>query len=306
MSKSKLLLATPNLFDFFIAIVIVSVITAGITMGYYYLWDISSNIPIPDPYTLEYIGYQSVFFGVVNGLIHIGFRSKKHINSFEYLKWLLVLIIANIVICYIVMNIQIMPSINEVKRLYGEAGKVPRELYTLSVPIGLFSAMFCMVGIPYFTWRKRTNPHQNSIKEYHAITYRLIKSYLIVVTLILIVNLTYYQFYLEFGGEIPKQGFSIGVMIQMAFVLTGIAAMLFLYLRDNAKNGLFFYIILTVIISYSAFLAGLSRENGQPLFDNTLWLNIPIAVVSAIGELVGIPFFFKNLMKPKKVDRYKR
>jgi hypothetical protein len=47
-------------------------------------------------------------------------------------------------------------------------------------------------------------------------------------------------------------------------------------------------------------MAGLSRVDGQPVFDESLILSIPIAIVSLTGELVGIPYFFKNLMKPKE------
>jgi len=306
MNTNKLLHPSPKLSQYIVAIVIVTVITAAITMGYYFLWDISSSTPIPEPYTLEYVGYQSVFFMVVNGLIHTGFRNKKHLSSFEYLKWLLVLVLANVVVCYITMNIQIIPSINEIKRLYGSDGIVPPVLFSLSVPIAFISALLGMFAIPYFTWRSKRNPYQATIKGYHDVALKLFKAYLIVVGLILIVNLTYYQLYIAYGGEMPQEGFSRYVMIQMAFVLTAIAAMLFLYLRDNSSNGLFIYIVLTGIISYSAFLAGLSRVDGQPLFDNTLWLNIPIAVVSTVGELVGIPYFFKNLMKKKVQGPYRR
>jgi hypothetical protein len=69
-------------------------------------------------------------------------------------------------------------------------------------------------------------------------------------------------------------------MMQMAFVLTAIGAMLYLYLRDNHKSSFIIYIILTVIIAWSAFLAGLPRLNGQPVYDQTLWLNIPLALLA--------------------------
>ena len=156
----NILLSTPTIIHFLVALVIVSIGVASINMGYYFLWDLNSTIPIPDPYTLEYVGYQSIFIALVNGLIHYGFRNKTKLSSFEYLKWILILVLANAAICYVAMNIQIMPSINEVKRLYGASGKVPSALFSLSIPIALLSSISGMFAIPYFLWRNKRDPNQ--------------------------------------------------------------------------------------------------------------------------------------------------
>ena len=287
-------------FIYLIACTTIVLAIISINVEYFHYWENNVDIPIPDPFTENFIIYQSFFVVIINGFIHFSLREKKYKSSFEYVKWIVILLIANTFICFVATNIQMMPSINEIKRLYGTNG-VPHSLYWLSIPIALISSLLSIFGIHYLAilfQRKKQN--QSKIKEYQIITLNLFKSYLLVVLIILTVNFLYYQMYIQLGGALPKQGFHLTDLLQMTFVLTAIAAILFLYFRDNSENGLSIYIILTLIISFSSFMAGLSREDGQPVFDETLVLNVPISLVSLVGELVGIPYFFKNLMKPLK------
>ncbi len=297
-SSSLLLIITSSL--------IAGVAAVMLALGYYLIWDMSTDIPIPEIYSLKYVGYQCLFFTIVNGIIHYKFIDKRYNNSFQYIKWILVLLIANITFCYVSMSIRMLPSINEIKRLYGDAG-MPNLIYSLSVPISLIGSLVTMLGIPYFLNRNGApKADKDRIKEYHTIAYKLFQSYLIVVAIILVVNVSYYQLYLKTGGVMPSNGYSLGVLIQMTFALTAVAAMLFLYLRDHSENGLSIYVIFTAIVAISAFMAGLPRVDGQPVLDDTIWLNLPITLVSLAGELIGIPYFFKNLMKPKPESQYRR
>jgi hypothetical protein len=299
MNDQNSISSSASLFDYLKAIVIVSVIATVVNLAYYHLWQSLSGIPVPNPYTSTHIIIQTVFVMVISGIVHIGYRKKREKSSFDYLSGLLILILINLTIFYVLMDVRRLPSINEIKRLFGDAG-APATLLWLSAPIALSSALFGIFMIPKLALKKvEGKKSESKIKEYRKIARKLLQSYAIVCVIILCVNTLYYTLYVYLGGKLPSNGFSISVMVQMALVLTAVAAMLYLYLRDNLKNGLAFYIMLTVIIAWSAFLAGLPRPNGQPMYDETLWLNIPLAVFSAIGELVGIPFFFKDLMKDK-------
>ena len=160
--------------------------------------------------------------------------------------------------------------------------------------------------IPFLLSRKgKSDQMKSKIRSYQLIAIRLFRSYIIVTLIILSVNLLYYYLYKTLGGKIPQSGFSTEVMIQ-ALVLTAVAAMLYLYLMDNTKNGKSIFFMLTIIIAYSTFLASLPSPEGQPIYDETLWLNIPIAIFSGVGELFGIPYFFKNRVKKDELIGYSK
>jgi len=299
MNNQNSVRSSVNLFDYLKAIVVVSVIATVVNLAYYHLWQFQTGIPVPSPYTDTHIIIQTIFVTVISGIVHIGHRKKREKSSFDYLSGLLILILINLAIFYVLMDVRRLPSINEIKRLFGDAG-APASLMWLSTPIALSSALFGIFMIPRLALKKVQNEERASkIREYQTIARKLFQSYAIVCVIILCVNTLYYTLYVQLGGKMPSSGFSLSVMVQMALVLTAVAAMLYLYLRDNLKNGLAFYIMLTVIIAWSSFIAGLPRPSGQPVYDETLWLNVPIALFSAIGELVGIPYFFKDLMKDK-------
>jgi hypothetical protein len=288
--------STPKLIHFIMAIAAVSAITVVVNLVYYYLWEMKTELPIPNPYTSTFIIVQTTVVVAISGMIHYWYRKRMLKSSFDYLSGLVLLFSVNAVFFYVQMDVRRLPSINEIKRLFGEAG-APEELLWLSAPIAASSALFGIFLIPLLTWRKvKSKEVKAKLRAYQLIAWRLVKSYITVATIIVCMNLLYYYLYERSGGRIPERRFSMETMLQMAWILTAVSAMLYLYLRDNAKNGLTIYLMLTIVIAYSAFLASLPNPNGQPIYDETLWLTIPLASFSLLGELVGIPYFFKDLM----------
>lgn len=95
----------------------------------------------------------------------------------------------------------------------------------------------------------------------------------------------------------PLGGYTFWGMVQMTLVTTGIAVVLYLYITDTGKQGLTMYLILTICVTISGFLAGLPHPDGQPVYDDSLWLSVPLAAFSLIAEMVGIPLTVKFLRK---------
>lgn len=286
--------------EFLIVFAFTTLLAVVLTLVFFYLFDALSPLPIPNPIDYEYVIYQSLFIMLINGLTHAYWQRKADENTFGYLSSTLILAGFNLVIIFVLWDIRRMPSINEVKRLYGDSG-VPDDLLWLSTPLVLVPALIGMFGIPYFL-RSRKQITQSTAKRkvFQEKIIQLLKTYLLVAGLIITVNLIYYWAYQAIVDKEMQTDYSLDTMIQVNLVMTAIAALLYLYLLEYSENALSTYLLWTVIFTASAFLAGLPHPDGQPIYDESLWLNIPLALFSTLGELIGIPLVFKRLGDEKR------
>lgn len=296
--------ALPPWHRFLKSTLIILIIALTLNWMYYVLFKTTIKTPIPKPFGPNFILVQTVIAVLLNGYIHYYQRNYRIKNTFGFVMTIIILLIANLILCAFTWDIRMMPSINEMKRLYGEA-HVPDILVNLSAPLALTPCILGMLGIPAIVYRKRSEQEVSLVKSYRSTAVQFVKVHLIVSTLIILANILYYGIYLSFGKHMPTGGFTLNTMVEMNLVTTAVAVVLYLYITDNGRQGLAIYIILTVCLTISTFLAGLPHPNGQPVYDDSLWLNIPLSAFSLIGETVGIPLVLKKLEKARKVKQEK-
>lgn len=274
---------------------IMLILALAVNLVYFLIFDLLVEVPIPAPFGLTSVFIHTAILILVNGYIHFKQRENRKKNTFGYVSTLLMLVITNLVLCAFVYDIRMMPSINEMNRLYGEQ-RVPDILLWLSVPLAIIPSLFGLFGIPAIIYRKLV--HENNLVQSYRLKARLfVKVYLILSSVLILVNVIYYSIYIRLGENMPHGGFSFWEMIQMTLVSSGLAVLLYLYITDTGKQGLTLYIILTLCFTISGFLASLPHPNGQPIYDASLWLSVPLAIFSLIAEMIGIPLTFKYLKK---------
>lgn len=267
----------------------------AVNLVYYFIFDLLVEVPIPAPFGVTSILIQTSIVILLNGFVHFKQRHNRKKNTFGYVSTLLILLIANLPFFTIFYDIRRMPSINEMIRLYGEE-RVPDILLLLSVPLAIIPCLFGIFGISGFVYRKLT--HENALVQTHRSSALLfLKVHLILSSLLILVNIIYSSIYVQLGDNMPLGGYTFWGMVQMTLVTTGIAVVLYLYITDTGKQGLTMYLILTLCVTISGFLAGLPHPDGQPVYDDSLWLSVPLAVFSLIAEMVGIPLTVKFLRK---------
>jgi hypothetical protein len=144
----------PGQLDFFKSTILFVLIAVIINVLYYHIWQILTGIPIPKPYTTTPIIVQTLVAIGLSGIVHYAYREKRTKSAFDYLSGLLILVLINAAIFYVLMEVRRLPSINEIKRLFGVAG-APESLLWLSVPIALSSASFGVFLTPRFSLAKR-------------------------------------------------------------------------------------------------------------------------------------------------------
>jgi len=266
---------------------------------YYILFEVAVKTPIPAPYGLKFVLIQTTIVILVNCYIHYKQRISRKKNTFGFVNTLLTLVISNLVLCAFICDIRTMPSINELKRLYGEP-RVPDILFALSAPAAIVPCLLGMFGIPAIVYRKRSEEEVSLVQSYRFKALQFVKVYLVISAILILANIIYYYAYIKLGKNMPTGGFSMDVMVEMTLVTTGVAVLLYIYITDNGRKALPMYIILTVCVTISTFLAGLPHPNGQPVYDDSLWLSVPLAALSMIAESFGIPLVFRNLEKTRK------
>lgn len=287
-------LTTPNWLTFIKSTSIMLLLALAVNLVYYFIFDLLAEVPIPAPFGITSIFIQTTMVILLNGFVHFKQRHSRK-NTFGYVSTLLILLIANLPFFIIFYDIRRMPSINEMIRLYGEE-RVPDILLLLSVPIAIFPCLFGIFGIPAFVYRKLK--HENALVQTHRSSALLfLKVHLILSSLLILVNIIYSSIYIQLGDNMPLGGYTFWGMVQMTLVTTGIAVVLYLYITDTGKQGLTMYLILTICVTISGFLAGLPHPDGQPVYDDSLWLSVPLAAFSLIAEMVGIPLTVKFLRK---------
>ncbi len=271
------------------------ILALAVNLVYYLVFDLLIEVPIPAPYGLTSVFTHTTILILVNGYIHFKQRHNRKKNTFGYVSTLLMLLITNLVLCAFVYDIRMMPSINEMNRLYGEQ-RVPDILLLLSVPLAIIPSLFGIFGIPALIYRKLTQEN-NLVQTYRSKAYLFVKVYLILSSVLILVNIIYYSIYVRLGENMPLGGYTFWEMVQMTLVSTGLAVLLYLYITDSGKQGLTLYIILTICFTISGFLAGLPHPDGQPVYDESLWFSVPLTIFSLIVEMFGIPLAFKFLQK---------
>lgn len=274
---------------------IMLLLALAVNFTYFLIFDLLVEVPIPAPYGLMTVIIHTTILILVNGYIHFKQQENRKKNTFGYVSTLLILVITNLVLCAFVYDIRMIPSINEMNRLYGEQ-RVPDILLLLSVPLAIIPSLFGIFGIPALIYRKLIQEN-NLVQSYRSKAYLFVKVYLILSSVLILVNIIYYSIYVRLGENMPLGGYTFWEMVQMTLVSTGLAVLLYLYITDTGKQGLTLYIILTLCFTISGFLAGLPHPNGQPVYDESLWLSVPLSIFSLIAEMIGIPLTFKFLKK---------
>lgn len=274
---------------------IILIIALVVNAIYYLLFKMAVKTPIPAPYGLKLVLIQTVIAMLLNGFIHYRQRTDRKKNTFSFVYTLLVLAITNMLFCAFTWDVGMMPSINEMKRLYGEP-RVPGILFALSAPAALVPCLLGMFGIPALVYRKRSEEELNLVQSYRFKALQFVKVFLMISAILILANVLYYNAYVNFCN-LSTGGFAMDIMIQMTLVTTAVAVLLYMYITDNGRKGLPIYIILTLCVTISTFQAGLPRPDGQPVYDESLWLSIPQAVLSMIAETFGIPRLFRKLEK---------
>jgi hypothetical protein len=281
---------------------IILIIGLVVNTLYYILFGMAVKIPIPAPYGLKTVLIQTVIAVLLNGFIHYKQRITRNKNTFGFVYTLLVPAVINILFCAFMWDIRMMPSINEMNRLYGEP-QVPDVLFGLSAPLAIIPCLLGMLGIPALVYSKRSAEESRLVQSYRSKALQLLKVHFIISMVLIVVNILFYNIYINLGENMPAGGFTYDVMVQMTLVTTGIAVLLYLYITDNGRKALSIYYILTVCITIAGFLAGLPHPNGQPVYDDSLWLNVPLAVFSFLAETFGIPFVFRKLEKMRLAEQ---
>lgn len=299
MNKSPHPHTVPTWQAFLRSTLIILIIGLMVNTLYYVLFEMTVKIPIPEPYGLKFVLVQTIIVVLLNGFIHYKQRVARKKNTFGFVYTLLILAIVNLIFCTFTWNIGMMPSINEMNRLYGQP-HVPDILFNLSAPAAVIPCLLGMFGIPAIVYAKRSPEEISLVQSYRSKALQFVKVHLIISIILILTNILYYNIYVNVDPTMPTGGFSYDIMLQMTLLTTGVAVLLYLYITDNGRKGLSIYIILTFCVTISTFLAGLPHPDGQPVYDDSLWLSIPLALFSLIAEMFGIPFVFRNLEKSRK------
>jgi hypothetical protein len=277
---------------------IILIVALMLNATYFILFEMMVNTPVPEPYGLQFVLIQTIIVVLLNGYIHYQQRINRKKNTFGFLTAILTLTITNMVFCAFTLDVRTMPSINEMKLLYGEPG-VPDILFLLSAPVAIVPCLLGMFGIPAIVYATRSEEEANLVQSYRSRVLQFVKVYLLLSVVLIIVSFLYYYAYINLCN-LSTGGFTMVETVQMTLVTTAVAVMLYIYITDNGRKGLPLYIVLSICITISTFLAGLPNPNGQPVYDESLWLSIPLAVFSLIAETFGIPLVFRNLEKARK------
>lgn len=295
MSQEQSTYSIPSVWQFVKTSLFVAIISAGICAIYFLIYESLSETPIPSPYDLQMVIYQTVFIVAINGLIHAGYRKRRTQNTYWFLFSTIVLLGVNLFMFLVLMDVRMMPSINEMEALYG-VRKVPDVLLFLSAPIALVPCALGILMIPALVYKKVRNEVDNTVRPFQVESFRLFLTYSVIAAAIILINSTYFMLYKSSGGEM-NEAFSYWTMIQMNLIMTGVASVLYMYLRAKMENGFAMYVILTICFTASVFFAGLPHPDGQPVYDESLWLNVPLSLISLFGELVGVPYVYSRLEK---------
>ncbi len=289
----------PEWYKFVKSTFIIFIITVAINATYYYLFDLLVKTPIPEPYSLIAVCIQTLIVVLLNGFIHYKQRVNRNKNTFGYVSTIIILLATNLVFCIVTMDIRRTPSINEMIRLYG-VQLVPDILLFLSVPIAIFSFIGGMFGIPAIINKKRSEDEVNLAQTYRMSALQFLKVHLIISILLIVANILYFSIYSNLVKNVSDSNFSLVPMVQMTLVTTALAILLYIFISEYGKQGLSVYIMLSFCFTIAAFLTSLPRPNGQPIYDNSLWLHIPLAIFSLIAEIFGIPYLYRNLERDRK------
>jgi hypothetical protein len=277
---------------------IILIVALMVNATYYILFGVMVETPIPEPFGLKYVLVQTLIVVLLNGYIHYQQRINRKKNTFGFLTAILTLTITNIVFCAFTLDVRTMPSINEMKLLYGEPN-VPDILFSLSAPVAIVPCLLGMFAIPSIVYAKRSEEEVTLVQSYRSKIFQFAKVYLLLSAILILVSILYYYAYISLCN-LSTGGFTMTETVQMTLVTTAVAVMLYIYITDNGRKGLPLYIVLSICITISTFLAGLPNPNGQPVYDESLWLSIPLAVFSLIAETFGIPIVFRNLENARK------
>jgi hypothetical protein len=228
-------------------------------------------------------------------------------NSFGFVYYVLVLLVVNGFIYMFSAGIEMNMSLNDKIRLYG-AKEIPAILHGLLAPLAIGPSLLGIFGIPAMVYQGQRNSETERLRSYREKAMTGLKVCGLVSLISLIAHFTYYFLYVSLGENLPVGNFSIAELFQIVPVMTAVAVILYIYITDTGKKGMAIYWILTFCFAWSGFLAGLPHPEGQPVYDDSLWLSVPLAIISMTCEMFVIPYVFRRLENAKKmrVDKDRR